>query len=540
MGDERRITQLLAEIDQIQDTDRRVTQLLAEVDQVQDTDRRITQILVEVDQDATEERRVTQLLLEVDFEGEPSNMFEIDGVEYRAYLDLSSLEVTEGLEPHGDTCSFLVEIPNVLVPDTIDRPKSGNPVLVRIGGTIHFKGIIGIATEDPFNPDVTRYHCECTDFTRWLDRKLITVERGAELAGDRIKALVAWIRIDLPSFPFGTTHVENGFTVAAETYDYVPLSSVLDEVSEACHYQWYVDFDKEIHFFALEENPSPLNVSYGNELDLDDTGNLDIGNVVVTEDTTQVKNRVYIKGYSEKGDVLYKDGPYPNIANQSFYKLYQEPWDWENTEVEVNGEETLGGLDHGTRIVRLDPLDGATETLVGREGEAFVCLFNMGVRFPTTDLPEGGVTTWYYPAMPDQISMYEDIYSIEFMADRENSSGVHEFMISVPSLRVSTIDPVEAMGEYLLQRYAWPFRSGSFATYTLTGWKPGQYFLLTSDAKDLYDYQDFWKSGKTEKNPIIMYVLHVTKHFFEVSDGVGGVTDLVRETIEFANQPYPL
>lgn len=67
MGDERRITQLLAEIDQLQDTDRRITQLLAEVDQIQDTDRRITQVLAEADQDATEERRATQLVLEVDF-----------------------------------------------------------------------------------------------------------------------------------------------------------------------------------------------------------------------------------------------------------------------------------------------------------------------------------------------------------------------------------------------------------------------------------------------------------------------------------------
>jgi len=67
VGDERRITQLLAEVDQEQDTDCRITQVLAEVDQVQDTDRRITQVLAEVDQDATEERRATQLLLEVDY-----------------------------------------------------------------------------------------------------------------------------------------------------------------------------------------------------------------------------------------------------------------------------------------------------------------------------------------------------------------------------------------------------------------------------------------------------------------------------------------
>jgi len=67
VGDERRITQLLAEIDQEQDSNRRITQVLAEIDQIQDTDRRITQVLAEVDQDATEERRVTQILLEVDY-----------------------------------------------------------------------------------------------------------------------------------------------------------------------------------------------------------------------------------------------------------------------------------------------------------------------------------------------------------------------------------------------------------------------------------------------------------------------------------------
>lgn len=513
-------------------------------------ERRITQVLVEVDQDVAEERRATQLVLEVDLEEEPASIAPIDLDDYLAYMDIDSLEITEGLGPYGDTCFFTVTIPNALIPDTIGKPKSGSPVVIILYSVVYFKGIIGTVTEEPVNPDITRYSCDCTDFTRWLDRKLILADRPEELAGERIEALVDWIGTYLSGFPFDDfTYVSDGFDVEAASYDYITLSSILDEVAEACHYQWYVDFEKKIHFFDLEESVSPLDTDYGNLLDLDDPGNLDIGGIVINEDVTQLKNRVYIKGYAERSDIKYPDGPYPQVENQSFYKLYQEPWDWESTEVAVSGEDVLEGLERGTRVVSLDPLDGADETLIGQDGAAYICIFNMGVRFPSTDLPEGHFTVWYYPALPDRVSTYEDIYSIEFMANREGSSGVHEFLVSAPHLRVETVERVGAIGEYLLRRYAWPYRSGSFTTLTfphvperlgLPDWHPGQYFRLVSSSRDIYDYEIYWKSGQTNKSAITMYVLKVTRTFAEARDEIGGTTLMVKEVIEFANQPYPL
>ncbi len=477
--------------------------------------------------------------------------FTIDGYDRNDYLILSSLEVTEGSGPHGDTCSFVIEIPNALVPDTVDRPTSGNPVEITIDKNlptevVHFKGIVAEVTEEPFNPDVTRYSCSCTDYTRWLDRVLITTERPAELAGDRIKALVTWILNELEGapFPFGTSHVENGYTVEAESYDYVTLSSILSSLAETCIYHWYVDFDKEIYFYEIEsaDNVSPLDTSYSNILDLDDSDtNLVIGDIVISEDSTQIKNRIYIKGYSEK-DSNARPETHTAEADKSFYKLFQAPWDAESTTVTVDGTP---------RTVVIDPLDGAQVTLDGKEGLAYICTFNMGLRFPLTDLPTAGqaIAITYHSELPDRISMFEDKASIDFFADRESygtasvnqSSGVHSFMVSVPNVKVTSIDPIEAMGEYLLARYAWPLRSGSFTTYSLTGWKSGQYFNLTSDSahRDIYDYESYWKSGDDEtKNPVVMYVHQVRKTFQVVSDGAGGTEELVREEVEFSNQPY--
>jgi len=472
--------------------------------------------------------------------------FTIDGADFRSYLELSSLEVSEGLEPHGDTCSFEVEIPNSLVPGSVDRPTSGNPVVVKIGSVTHFKGTVAEVTENPFNPGVTRYSCTCTDFTRWLDRELIATERPSELAGTRIRALVDWVSGELEGiFPFGYSHVDNGYTVGEETYDYVTLSSVLDSLAETCGYHWYVDFDKDIHFYDVGSvgNESPLNTSYSNTLDLDDEAvNLVIGNVILNEDSTQVKNRIFVKGYSEKdANVRYEEAEAE--ADKSFYKLYQAPWDAASTTVTVQ----TGTAPPVSRIVIADPLDGAAATLEGKSGQAYICCFNMGLRFPLADLPTAGdiIKIGYHSELPDRISMFEDRASIDFFADRESfgaedvnqSSGVHSFMISIPDVRVTSIDPIEEMGEYLLRRYAWPARSGSLMTFTLTGWKPGQYFYLTSDSRDLYDYETYAKTDIKES--LTMYVHQVVKTFWIVDDGEGGVEELVREHVEFSNQPYP-
>jgi len=449
----------------------------------------------------------------------------INNIEYRNYVDVTSLSVMDSMESSGDTCEFTLDLPIASL-SSAPVPPVGCPVKLTWGTTVHFYGILGSAVNSRgHNAEHVVVRCSCHDFVPWLDSKLIATARPAEMAGARIKALCAYVNSMLGSFPFTTNNVDDGYLVAQEDYDYVSFSSVLNSLAETCHYMWYIDQSMDIHFIAEDTYKSPLP---DNRLDLDTE--LAVGDVSLTTDISQIKNRIYVKGYSQKGTNEYADGPYTPGENQTFYKLSMPPFDVESARVVVNGEAE-------ERLVRLDPLDGAQETIDGNEGEVLICTFNMGARFPLTDLPQQAFTVYYYPELPDRISMYEDIDSIRYFASVEGTSGVHEFLISVPDMKVESIDPIAAMGEYMLRRYAWPLITGSFVTYEIHGWKHGQMFRLHSTDRDIYDIPTYAKTG-AKRDPL-MFVVSVSRTYHPIRDPESGdPTIMAKETVTFSNSPF--
>lgn len=458
----------------------------------------------------------------------------IGGREYGSYLDITTMTVQDSLEAHGDTANFRLVIPDTALA-TIGKPEGGNQVHFRVNGETQFTGVLmDVVPVRSSSPAVSYYECTCVDYTSWLDRKLIATTRPAEWAGDRIRGLISWVRSQIGDFSFTSHNVDRGAFVVpqepVEEYDYVTFTSVLTALAESCSFQWYVDFNRDIHFYAERSLESPLSQDYGNILDVDT--NLQIGSVTISEDVSQIKNRVYVRGYSQKGDSTYPDGPYWANENQSFYKIYQAPWDVEGTSVVVEGESS-------PRIVKLDPLDGTQESMIGKPGEAYLCIFNMGVRFPESDLPESGAPfyVYYNPELPDQITMFEDTHSIRFFARREDSSGIHEFVLSAPELRAESIDPIVAIGEYTLARWAWPTITGKLSTYEITGWLPGQSFQVHWASKDLYDYKTYEKTGK--KVNLTVYVHKVKKTYKRVRDDDTGLTmTLTLSEVDFSNKAH--
>lgn len=290
--------------------------------------------------------------------------FTINGISYNEPLELSTLSISHGAEAQGASCEFSLFIETEdLLSGLYPAPVGNMEVDIILDGTRLFRGIIlEVSTIPPRSTSYVEYKCQCTTFAPWLDVKLIATERPSELAGTRIKAIVSYIRSYVPDFPFTTDGVEDGFIVEKAEYDYVDFTSILSELAEACQYQWRVDFDKDIQFFAQRLDPSPID---GNVLDMD--SELAIGDIVISEDTSQIKNRIYIKNFSQKGENKYTDGPFTPGDNESFFKLQQPPFDVESVEVNVEGESE-------PRIVKLDPLDGSDENIIGKEGEAYVCL----------------------------------------------------------------------------------------------------------------------------------------------------------------------
>ena len=176
------------------------------------------------------------------------------------------------------------------------------------------------------------------------------------------------------------------------------------------------------------------------------------------------------------------------------------------------------------------------------------CLLNIGLRFPTRDLPEKGdtVKAEYHYVLEPRIFVIEDEDSQKEMSRREthkengqeqSTSGIHEVVVSVPDLHVSSLDPIEFFGELTLEREAWPLVSGSFTTF-MSGWRAGQYFKITSANRDIFDIPTWVKSSgypnDGTKDPMPVWVTSVTKTI--VAQESGGYR--IRYEVEFSSQPF--
>jgi len=467
---------------------------------------------------------------------------ELDNVDVTAYVNIPTISIQDGAASMGDSLEFDMYIPWAdLDAETVAKPKPGNVVVLIIDSTREFEGVVA-TTDDSFqNPETMLVNVIVSDYTAFLDRRLVAKQEYAEgAAGTRIKTILQEFAPDFTDYSNWDDNIATGLDVPKEGYDYEPASGIFDRLSEATGYAWYVGFDAsvagrpKIYFFPdsdVSANASPLNNgTYSNILDLD--ANLEIGGVTVTEDVSSLFNVVIIKDYAQQSDNAYEHNVLADGA-QSFFKLPMPPMN----EVDMTVETKHGEDEWVTKTLALDPLDGSAESIEGQANYAYVCVMNWGVRFPTTDMPASGdyVKVSFDYAIPDRVAVFMDPDSINEMARREGSDGEHQVMISLPDYRIDSpsdtgYDPIEFYGNMLLDSHAWPLISGGFSIYepsnttTMTGWRSGQYFKIKSKVRDIYDIRHWvisgrgdWDSG--DKIAVTVFITSVTKKIIQVTDG---------------------
>ncbi|MBA7522471.1 hypothetical protein ES705_14590 [subsurface metagenome] len=128
---------------------------------------------------------------------------------------------------------------------------------------------------------------------------------------------------------FTTTNVSDGPTISEISFDYVQVSEAITKIAEICGYEWYVDYDKDIHFFAKNTYPAPFQL---------DDNQANYKDLIINTDVSQLRNRVFVKssGYKEPyfSDVFIGDGiasswtcTYKYIAKDCPSKKLPDPTD---------------------------------------------------------------------------------------------------------------------------------------------------------------------------------------------------------------------
>lgn len=207
----------------------------------------------------------------------------IGGVDRTEYVDARSLSIIDELTSRVSTASFIF-----ICNDIALAPIAGEEVLIEENAVKLFSGRILTKEEDFLPPNLLKYQVECIDNTRELDKKLVIESYLDEKAGNIIKDIITKY-----TSGFTTTNVVDGPTITRIAFDYIQVSEAITKLAETCGYEWYIDYDKDIHFFFKTDFPAPFQLDDNQE---------HYKELVINTDVSQLRNRVYVK--SEKYETL--------------------------------------------------------------------------------------------------------------------------------------------------------------------------------------------------------------------------------------------
>lgn len=208
----------------------------------------------------------------------------VNAVDKSAFVEWSSIEKMEVLTKEPDTLKFRIKNYDTKT----YRPLLNDEVTLFDGATKIFGGIV-VETVDETNALLRYFTVSCKDHTHTLDRKLVS----KTYEGMSANAIIADI---LSTFVTGFT----GANVSAPTvvnkivFNYVPVSAALQKLAETLgDHDWYVDYDKDIHFFIEGAVSAPFSLT-------DTSNNFVWDSLRYTVNIHQLRNHIIIRG----GDVI--------------------------------------------------------------------------------------------------------------------------------------------------------------------------------------------------------------------------------------------
>jgi hypothetical protein len=385
----------------------------------------------------------------------------IGGQDYTKYVDLSSIKIQSNIAVNNDTLSFDLLIPKQAVP----YPKGGQEVKVLNGSDIEFGGVIMTPKEQAIATDQMLYTIDCKDYTFWLDKKVVVNTYSGYTAGNIV---IDIIKTFTTGFTYNNVQgTSNAFYISQIKFDHVEPSKAIKKLADDVGFQFWIDYNKDVHFSPLMTVQSPL----PNNTLLPDTDTQNYSNLEFAEDISQVRNQIYLTGYKIPAAYSITQNFQTDGQTGTFYTAYEPKHNLNDIAVTLNG---------AAQKVKLDLIDG-TPSSTTQDSTCYVNFSNKTFRFNAAPAA-GQLLSITYKPMYDMISMYNDPNAMSVMKQRDLQDGVYEY--AVRDQQLTSIDQTLAdiRGKLELYKYAYPHYTGQFNSF-LQGWQPGQYFYLTSNLR---------------------------------------------------------
>lgn len=356
-----------------------------------------------------------------------------------------SLKIRQALTKEVDSCSFSVE----KYGDKLYKPDEEDEIVVKQDGVKIFAGFLVRVTETLSTNLVLTYACEARDYTHLLDHKLVNKTYTGQTELQIITDIVSLFSAG----GLTVSHVDGTNVVDLITFNNLDPSAAIQKLTEIFNKDWYIDYDKDIHYFSKEANTAPFSLS-------DTNGNYVIDSLQLTRDTTQIKNSVFVEGGQELSSTVFTEKFIANGTQHTFSVSYQ----YANTTLTLNGvSKTIG----------IDGIDDFTTKDALYNFDNFSLRFNPSSPPANTTVIEFG-GNYYFPIK----TLVREHSSI-------NQYGEKQFQIIDNNIKDRDVAKQRAQAE--IYAYAASLNEGTFETYT-AGLRAGQRILIQSDIRGLNDY----------------------------------------------------
>ena len=176
----------------------------------------------------------------------------INGTDRTICIGNRSITISDETGSGASTMSF-----SMIIRDEGDIPEGDQEIIVTQDGTRIFAGRI-LRTKPIKKGSLVVWDIECVDYTRDLDRNLV-VEGYQDMTDKEII-------IDIIDNYCGGTDivydsVTEGVSISTIVFSYMPPSECFSVICKLTGRQWYIDYDKDVHYGVKFSTPAPFNIT---------------------------------------------------------------------------------------------------------------------------------------------------------------------------------------------------------------------------------------------------------------------------------------
>lgn len=372
----------------------------------------------------------------------------INGNDRTQYVKARSLRITDVLTSQVDTCSFIFDD----IAGT-EKPDIGQDVTIYFedSDTKIFGGNIQSMPQNQISPWIYTYSVKCTDYSRGLNKKLVVETYEDKTCGYIIADIVSKY---CPEFT--TANVQAGLEISFIAFNYKTVNECLKNLANLTKYDWYVDYDKDIHFFVKGTETAPY--------ELNETATSGrFKDLTIEVDKTQLKNRVYVRGGFYLSD-LYTQYISADGKQLSFLLAYTP---YEPMSVYVGGVQKTSGIDNIDKTGKDFVVNVNEKTIKNLD----YALIGAGVEFKVT-----------YKYKIPILFVADDEISQAAMVAIEGGDGIYEDLITDST--IETLDAARERAAAELLDYSNPIIDGEFSTDQY-GYRSGQLLTVNIPSRDI-------------------------------------------------------